>query len=81
MSDTGYQAGMYYNVKAHCLTAVNPKNSDGEPCPQYDPTGEKIRDYTEIHSNTGELRIQCSPCGQDMEIVEAVLMDPQPEPV
>lgn len=35
----------------------------------------------EIYSNAGVARVVCGICGQDMRILTAIRMDPQPEVV
>jgi hypothetical protein len=35
----------------------------------------------ELYSNAGTPNVECGLCGHSMEILSAVLMDPQPERV
>lgn len=44
-------------------------------CPNY----EKVFDVPEAYSNGGTMHIVCGVCGQDMQLLTAVLLDPQPE--
>lgn len=73
MSSIVLEPATWYWMKAVCRTAAT---ADGEPCVQYDLALEFPQEY----SNGGhDARIVCAPCGRDMEIVEAVRLDPQPE--
>lgn len=60
------QPGLWYDITAQ---DVNPE------CRNYEGTFE----VNPCYSNGGTVRIVCGVCGQDMVIVGAVLLDPQPE--
>lgn len=62
-----FQASLYYEVTAQDL------NPD---CRNY----EQIFDVPQFYSNDGvHCYVQCGLCRQNMEILTATLLDPQPE--
>ncbi|WP_406515591.1 hypothetical protein OH809_25010 [Streptomyces sp. NBC_00873] len=67
MSDLVFEPGKFYDAVAQCIT---------ETCENY---GEPPFDVPELYSNAGMPSIQCGLCQQRMEIVSAILIDPQPE--
>jgi hypothetical protein len=67
MSDVTFQPALYYAVTAR---------DNNEACENYG----KTFDVAEFYSNAGtNCYVQCGLCGQRMEILTAVLLDPQPE--
>ena len=65
---TELEPATWYKATARCNT---------ETCDNYNTVYTLERFY----SNNGfYLSIQCYPCQQDMEILTAVKLDPQPEP-
>ncbi|WP_327349651.1 hypothetical protein OG772_20425 [Streptomyces sp. NBC_01321] len=67
MSDLAFEPGKFYDAVAQCIT---------ETCENY---GKPPFDVPELYSNAGAPVIQCGLCQQSMEIVSAILLDPQPE--
>lgn len=67
MSDVTFQPGLYYEVTAR-------DNNAG--CANY----EQVFTVPEFYSNAGtNCYVQCGVCRQNMEILTATLLDPQPE--
>lgn len=67
MSDVTFQPALYYEVTAR---------DNNEACVNYDQTFT----VPEFYSNAGtNCYVQCGKCGQHMEILTAVPLDPQPE--
>ena len=66
-SDVTFQPAMYYDVTAR----------DNNPdCRNY----EQVFDVPQFYSNAGtNCFVQCGICGQQMEILTATLLDPQPQ--
>jgi hypothetical protein len=67
MSGIVFEPGKYYAAVVRCIT---------ETCENY---GQPPFDVAELYSNAGTPSIQCGLCQQSMEIVSAILIDPQPE--
>ncbi|MFE5368222.1 hypothetical protein [Streptomyces mirabilis] len=70
-SDVTLQPALYYAVTAQ----------DNNPaCRNYYGNTGKIWDVNPFYSNDGvHYSVVCGICGQPMEILTAVLLDPQPE--
>jgi hypothetical protein len=67
MSDVTFQPALYYAVTAR---------DNNEACPNFDKTFE----VNPFYSNAGtNCYVQCGLCHQNMEILTATLLDPQPE--
>ena len=65
---TELEPATWYKATARCNT---------ETCDYF----HSIQTFGRFYSNNGTyLAIQCYPCRQDMEILTAVKLDPQPEP-
>lgn len=70
---TQFEPAKYYEVTAR----------DNNPdCPNYFEDSGEIFTVPEFYSNAGtNCYVQCGRCGKHMEILTAVLLDPQPEVV
>ena len=67
MSDVTFQPSLYYEVTAR---------DNNEACRNY----EQTFDVPQFYSNDGiHCYVQCGICRQNMEILTATLLDPQPE--
>lgn len=67
MSDVTFQPALYYAVTAR---------DNNEACRNYD----QVFEVPEFYSNDGiHCSVQCGVCRHTMEILTAVLLDPQPE--
>jgi len=67
MSDVTFQPGLYYEVTAR---------DNNEACRNF---GETFT-VAEFYTNDGiHCYVQCGICGQQMEILTATLLDPQPQ--
>lgn len=61
-----FEAALYYQVTAADLTPT---------CPNY----QRTFDVPYLYSNDGtDCRVVCAVCGQDMRLLYATLLDPQP---
>jgi hypothetical protein len=64
-----FEPAMWYDATTQCLTPT---------CPNLD----KIWDINPLYSNAGnDVRVVCGLCSNDMTILTATLLDPQPEVV
>lgn len=71
MSDVTFQPALYYEVTAR---DTNPD------CVNYFETSGETFTVPEFYSNAGtNCSVTCGKCGQNMEILTATLLDPQPE--
>lgn len=66
MSDITFEPAKWYDVTAR---------DDNEACANYG----KDFEVNPCYSNAGTVVIQCGVCKQNMAIVSATLLDPQPE--
>jgi len=78
MPDITFEPATYYNVTVRCNTQAVANHDDPDnpkPCPNY----QRQWVVHEVYSNAGQPNIQCGPCQQDVEMLAAEKMDPQPE--
>lgn len=66
MSDVVFQPALYYDVVAR---------DDNANCTNFD----KEFHVDPCYSNGGLVTVQCGLCRQNMTLVSATLLDPQPE--